>query len=137
MQRPPGGAVLHKSWDICLIIDSAILCNICRNRARWGRSSCGQSLGSTSHSRLPEVQPHQDRSPAMLLPLTTVAGIDRPLTGAAFRSASPRFQLGSVTAPETKSNVDARGLPVCVVVAQRARTSAMLSTAPPSVHSTE
>jgi len=95
--------VFHKSWDICLIIDSAIRCNICRNRPRWGRSSCGQSLGSTSHSRLPEVHPYQNRSPAMLLPLTTVAGIDRPLTEAAFRSASPRFQLGSVTTPETKS----------------------------------
>jgi hypothetical protein len=95
--------VFHKSWDIGLIIDSVILCNIYRNPARWGRSSSGQSLGSTSHSRLPEVRPYQNRSPAMLLPLTTVAGIDCPLTEAAFRSASPRFQLGSVTAPETKS----------------------------------
>jgi len=83
--------------------DSVILCNLCRNRAGWGRSSIGQSLGLTSHSRLSEVHPNHNRSPAMLLPLTTVTGIDRPLSEAAFRSASPRFQLGSVTAPETKS----------------------------------
>ena len=47
------------------------------------------------------------------------------------------FQLGSVAAFETQSDVDARRLPAGVVVLQRARTSVLRSTGPPSVYSTK
>jgi len=47
-----------------------------------GRSSRGQSLGSTiqSQSQLPEEQPHKNHSLAPLPPLLAVTGIDSPWT---------------------------------------------------------
>ena len=100
-----------------------------------GRSSRGQSLGSTtkSQSRLPEEKPDENDSLATLPPLLAVTGIDSPWTGWLSEVHHHQSHSRAPSVFETSSNINARGLPAGVVVVQRARIAVPSSTAPPSV----